>query len=163
MNKKHRELVERLPLMNYTGKIKTNENETFGMYVLKTVVKEANDDVVAIPIYFQIRSHQIKLPFNEETDIDRFLVESKNIAKEILDNEVEELIENYINISIKDMEINSLYDKWTILTKQNGDIYIDKEGNVILVKYYRLLPKSSFLAKYYGVDELQELSKEEGN
>lgn len=163
MNKKHRELVERLPLMNYTGKIKTNENETLGMYVLKTVVKEANNDITTIPIYFQIRSHQIKLPFNEETDIDRFLVESKNIAKEILDSEVEELIENYINISIKDMEINPLYDRWTILTKQNGDIYIDKNGNVILVKYYRLLPKSDFLAKYYGVDELEKLSEKENN
>ena len=161
MNRKERDFVKRLPLMNYTGKIKTTENNVCGMHICKVVTKECNGKVETYNIGYKIRSHQITLPFDDYDDIDEILLRGKLIAKQILNEEIEELVESYININIKDIEINAMYDKWVALQESNGSLYKDADGNVILVKYYRLAPTAKFLSINHSFEELKLMSEKE--
>ena len=162
--KKERLLMNNLHLMNYNGKIKTTIKDTYGSVATKFVYKIIDGVKHCYKITYKIRSHQISLPFNDDMEIRETLRYGKTIAREMLENEMQELLEKYIDMSIKDMEINCLCtDKWFVLTRSDGSIYKDANGNVILVKYYRITPTSEYLAEYHSTDELKKMEKKDDN
>ena len=147
--------------MNYTGKIKTTGSQTWGNIITKTVKKVINGENKYYTIAYEIRSHQISLPFEDSVEVREALRYGKTIARDILEHEMHELIERYIDITIKDMEINYLYtNNWHVLTRSDGSVYRDINGNIILVKYYRVTPTAEFLGKYHTTDELEKMEKE---
>ena len=157
-NKKLRLLYKNIHLVNHNGKIKTTSKDTYGTQIHKLVEKKVGDKVYVFKVVYEIRSHKISLPFDEKKDVRELLRYGKTIAKEMLENELQEVLEEYINITLKDVEINYLYtDKWMVLTKSDGTVYQDIDGNVVLIKYYRITPSAEFLSQYYSTDELSNM------
>lgn len=161
VKRKERELLKSLSKMNYTGQITNADEDVYGTKVIKIVTKKFNNKNKTYAIVYEIRTHQISLPFREDTKIEELLCKGRNIAKQILDDELAELIEKYIEITIDDLEISSLYDNWAVLTRDDGSVYKNLDGNIILVKYYRVTPNAEFLSKYHTVEELKLMSKKE--
>lgn len=161
MNKREKQLVKNLNLINYTGKIKSTNLDTFGSVVYKIVNKTIENKNYTFTVAYEIRSHQISLPFDDSIEVREALRYGKTVAREILESEMHELLDRYIDITIKDMEINNLYkDTWQVLTRSDGSIYKDIRGNIILVKYYRITPTSEFLSRYHSIEELKRMEKE---
>ena len=81
--KKEKDFIKNVHLMNYNGKIKITNTYTYGSYVIKDIQQVIDGKVQTFSIKYEIRSHKISLPFDDNLEVRQLLRKGKTIAKDV--------------------------------------------------------------------------------